>query len=159
VYGGSIINIAASGAVDGIVGCFFDRPNNWRCQVQIKVGDLSDRYDFVSSAPPDSCLSSMTLMRRGWALQERLLSPLTVHLTSTEILWEYHQRSVCETFPEELPIAFKSWTTYLAREPVSKSMRWWIVERYSSCKVTYAKEKLVAISGLMHHIQKQTGDQ
>jgi hypothetical protein len=35
----------------------------------------------------------------------------------------------------------------------------WIVERYSSCELTYAKDKLVAISGLARNIQIQTGDQ
>jgi hypothetical protein len=33
VYGGATINIATSGAVDGSLGCFFDRHTSWRCQI------------------------------------------------------------------------------------------------------------------------------
>jgi hypothetical protein len=101
----------------------------------------------------------MPLIRRGWALQERLLAPRTLHFAKTEVFWECHQKSACESFPEKLPIACTVWYTHFAKQPLTQSMWTWIVERYSTCKLTYAKDKLVAISGLARHIQKQTKDQ
>lgn len=37
VYGGSHINLAASGASNGNVGCFFKRQASWRCQVEATI--------------------------------------------------------------------------------------------------------------------------
>ncbi len=159
VYGGSGLNIAASGAVDGSVGCFFSRPPTWRCQVELAIGSQASRYDCICSALPDTCLSNMPLVQRGWALQERLLPTRTLHFTTTEVFWECHQKSACESFPEELPPACTSWPTHFSKQPLTQSMWPWIVERYSTCKLTYARDKLVAISGLARHIQKQNKDQ
>lgn len=40
VYGGAFLNIVATSAKDGSVGCFFDRSRDWRCQVRSNEGQL-----------------------------------------------------------------------------------------------------------------------
>jgi hypothetical protein len=85
VYGRSGLNIAASGAVDGRSGCFFKLPENRICQVQVKQGNQVCTYKCVTWFMYNDCLSNMPLMNRGWALQERLLPPRTLHFTLTEV--------------------------------------------------------------------------
>jgi hypothetical protein len=80
VYGGSALNIAATGARDGSNGCFFQRPRKWRCQVSDDSDGATRSYEAFSKHP----LEQMTLMRRGWALQERLLPARTLHFTKTQ---------------------------------------------------------------------------
>lgn len=159
VYGCSGLNIAASGAVDGSCGCFFERPSTWRCQVQIEAENHLLRYECIPSGMYYRSLSTMPLVRRGWALQERLLAPRTLHITSTQLFWECHQKVACETFPEEFPTSIAYSSCYFKKQPISRSMWSWIVHRYSGCDLTYTKDKLVAISGLARNIQLQTCDQ
>jgi hypothetical protein len=159
VYGVSGLNIAASGAVDGRSGCFFKLPQNRICQVQVKQGNQFWSYNCVTSRIYSDCLSEMPLMKRGWALQERLLPPRSLQFTSTEVFWECHEKVACETFPEQFPNYLTYCGQFFEKKPISRSMWHWIVERYSECQLTYTKDKLVAISGLAQIIQKQTRDQ
>jgi hypothetical protein len=153
VYRGSGLNIAASGAIDGTSGCFFKLPANRTCQVQVKQGNQICTYKCVTWFMYTDCLSNMPLMQRGWALQERLLPPRTLHFALTEVFWECHSKVACETFPEQCPPPLG----YFKKKPTS--MWNWIVERYSPCKLTKPKDKLIAISGLARIIQQHTGDQ
>ena len=41
--------------------------------------------------------------RRGWVLQERLLSHRIVHFGAQQVFWECRQLLACETFPKGLP--------------------------------------------------------
>jgi hypothetical protein len=159
VYGGSGLNIAASGAVDGRSGCFFKLPQNRICQVQVKQGNQFWSYDCVTSRIYSDCLSEMPLMKRGWALQERLLPPRSLQFTSTEVFWECHEKVACETFPEQVPTYLTYHGQFFEKKPISRSMWHWIVELYSECQLTYTKDKLIAISGLARIIQEQTRDQ
>lgn len=52
---------------------------------------------------PYTMLNEMPLLRRGWVLQERVLSPRTLHFTSTQMFWECNQKIACETFPRQMP--------------------------------------------------------
>jgi hypothetical protein len=162
VYGGSLINIAASGAIDGSIGCFFKRADTWRCQVAVAINDEEKFYDVVPFLMYEKRLLRMPLAKRGWALQERMLPRRTLFFTSTEVFWECHQKTSCETFPDGFPAAIL-YRTY-GRKPlrkawVSKSMWETLVETYSECLLTKGSDKLVAISGLAEQIQHQTKDQ
>ena len=66
VYGGSMLNIAASRASDDGQGWFFKRRDMRRCHISIK---LDTPLEHSRRCP---------LETRGWTLQERLLSPRTV---------------------------------------------------------------------------------
>jgi hypothetical protein len=122
VYGGSTINIAASGARDGTVGCFFDRNPSWRCQIQTVFDGSKQLYDCVSADMYYNDLGSMPIHRRGWTLQERLLASRTLHFTSTQVFWECYQKTACEAFPERLPQLLTNTRTYLSKKPLERSM-------------------------------------
>jgi hypothetical protein len=83
VYGGSTVNIAASGAEDGTIGCFFERDFSSRCLIQISSPGEDQLYE---SFPYDIYgieVTKMPPMSRGWALQERILPTRTLHFTKT----------------------------------------------------------------------------
>jgi len=85
-------------------------------------------------------------MKRGWALQERILSPRTLHFSKTELFWECRDLSACETYPQAFVMR-----RYNARDFLYKGvlLDWTtIVKLYSSADLTYSGDKLVAISGL-----------
>ncbi len=159
VYGNSSLNIAAAGAHDGSIGCFVEREKLWKCQAIVNFGGSSGLYDLVSRGFMFDSLISMPLLERGWALQERLLASRTLHFTRTEIFWECHQNSSCETFPDEIPEEFQNTPFFLKKTPMNLSLWDWTVERYARCKLTYRNDRLVAISGLARHIYNQTKDQ
>ncbi len=49
VYGEAVLNVAAVGAVDGSVGCFFERSKTWRCQAKISVEHPEKTFEFSHS--------------------------------------------------------------------------------------------------------------
>jgi hypothetical protein len=89
VYGCSSINIAATSAKDGSVGCFFNRDPKPMQRVRIPIfnDEKEELYDCVFRAvtPPGPYvhLKDAPLARRAWAFQERLLAPRTLHFISS----------------------------------------------------------------------------
>jgi hypothetical protein len=158
VYEESGLNIAASGASDGSEGCYFERPAGYRCQVDIRNDGVPCLYDIVPHAFVDTFLGSSPLLRRGWVLQERLLAPRTLHFTKTELFWECHHVSACETFPNGIPEALIHPGSFRKR-PLEHTMWPWIIRVYTRSCLTYATDKLVAISGIARQVQLQNHDQ
>jgi hypothetical protein len=82
VYGGSLINIAASGASNGSIGCFFKRENTWRCQIEVVMNDKGKLYDVVPLLMYEERLVQTPLGKRGgrckreYCLDEICFSPL-----------------------------------------------------------------------------------
>lgn len=157
VYRGSHLNIAASSAVDGSVGCFFDREKTWRCQVRVYDGDAAFIYDCF---PYDmlSQLSHLPLSRRGWAVQEHLLPWRTVYFTRKQIFWECDEMRGCETFPTGIPRRCIA-PFLLKKRPVTRGKWYEIVSLYSSCNLTFDRDKMVAISGLARFVQQELKDE
>jgi hypothetical protein len=168
VYGGADITIAASAANDGNGGLKFERSSKQKCLVDLflerdahssgQLGPQPSRqpHVFVPQSFQSACLSWMPLLKRGWVLQERLLSRRTLHWTSTEVFWECNQICASETFPAGLPLEL---VPSRAKESPTLSMWSWIVKEYSACQLSYAKDRLIAISAVVRRIQQQTGDQ
>lgn len=75
VYGSSALNIAASGASNGSIGCFFERGENRKCQMEMTVYSHKMLYDVVPRLMYERSLARMPLSKRDWALQERVLPP------------------------------------------------------------------------------------
>lgn len=157
VYGGSSLNIAASGAVDGNSGCFLQQSRTWGCMVKANVREKPNRFRCVPLAMYHDPPTQSPLAKRGWALQERLLPPRSLHFTATQLVWECHTKVACESFPEEFPNSLIQ--TMWKKRPVTYLLWPFIVETYSLCNLSYSKDKLVAISGLARIIQDQTGDE
>ncbi|KAH6663653.1 heterokaryon incompatibility protein-domain-containing protein [Halenospora varia] len=160
VYGSSTINIAATSATDGNMGCFFDKDLShvWSHRVSAKVGNEERYYDCVEDGIADTCLQRTPLASRAWVIQERLLAPRTLHFSSMQVFWECNEVTACETFPERLPAPLTYGDFYLHKQPVTLNLWPKVVQLYSTCKLTFAKDKLVAVSGLARIIHSQTGD-
>jgi len=159
VYGGGIINIAASGASDGSQGCFFDRSNTQICQIPILLELLNGEtqkiwFDLIPSVHHLDNIRLCPLESRAWTFQERLLSPRTVHFTRGEIFWECHTKLVSESLP------FKpNNRSNLNKGPLSANMWSTIVEQYSSRNLSYQTDKLIALAGIAETLQRKTHDE
>ncbi|OIW34542.1 HET-domain-containing protein [Coniochaeta ligniaria NRRL 30616] len=163
VYGGSSLTIAASSAADGRVGCFFDRPKSWRCQV--RQSDSPVLWNVFPFTLHD--INGHKLRDRAWALQERYLSRRVLHFTRDQVFWECDGAPACETYPKGYPVE-----VYLAlaepdfdpgfalqKRPLTREAWPAIVEDYSSRRLTKKSDRFPAIGGLAKLIQEQTKDE
>ncbi|KAM5343900.1 hypothetical protein ACJ41O_012437 [Fusarium nematophilum] len=117
------------------------------------LGEFGGTFDPIGDEP---------LSKRGWTLQERLLSPRTIHYGRTQMYWE------CQgcVFAEDGALIRRAFTTpsdlWGARpgEPgKNRNWRWMrLVEQYSTRNLTVASDKLPALSGLAHLTAERTGD-
>ena len=114
------------------------------------------------------------LSKRAWVLQERLLSPRTLHYTKTQLFWECRESKACEISPHPYPKIrrntfdhFEAPTyTYLESThqlyglDVEPLHRHWpkIIEKYTDTSMTKLEDKLVAISGLARQVYSITKD-
>ncbi|KIW90807.1 uncharacterized protein Z519_08590 [Cladophialophora bantiana CBS 173.52] len=199
IYTNSFCNIAATSA-DPQKGCFTERLVYMAEPYPLSDPQLHNREktyvigydDFWSNSLTDTALHT-----RGWVLQERLLSPRTIHFGQEQIFWECRCEMACEAYPDGIPEQFHNrkmhaWrqadkilnpaykrpsdasliSKYLPRlistwlSPGSKTDEpYWvyevwsrIVEVYMECKLSYAEDKLVAISGIAQKVTEATNE-
>lgn len=155
VYDGSTITISATGAEDGTEGRFL-KLRGFIGKLDFKPTRNEQWYTapwvylyFIVTSPSAS---------RAWALQERRLSPRTLHFTRTELFWECRHCDATESFPEGVP-PFEQAHPLLtvASKPLSEIWHT-VVSLYSRGKLPYGSGKLVAISGIAQHVQKENHD-
>jgi hypothetical protein len=89
VYGSSTVNIAATSASDGTMGCFFDRHASWRSQMQV-TKDRNTLWDCYTQH--NTVLGESPLRSRGWVVQENFLSRRILHFTHREVFWECDEK-------------------------------------------------------------------
>jgi hypothetical protein len=161
VYGGSTVNIAASSANDGSMGCFFDRYCSGRSQFKVEKDS-----DTLWDCYPDSLiwLQRSPLRSRGWVVQESFLSRRILHFTDREVFWECDEKVASETFPERFPLrreaAFVRGVKLVTQKrPMTQAIWANIVGEYSSCKLTLVRDRLVAISGLARLFEAELDDE
>jgi len=125
-------------------------------------------------------LRKTAVFHRAWIFQERQLSKRVLHFGKEQILWECRTATYCETFPDGLPAVLTASTSTLPKSVYEKSrtystllstihnrlpglsdqppsvqmqMVWQaLVIDYSNGKLTYPKDKLVAISGMARDV-------
>jgi len=162
VYGHSSVNIAASGARDGSVGCFFNRNVNSirRLRISVPVGGDLSYYDCANLHTISDMITDSPLARRAWAFQERFLAPRTLHFTSSQVYWECRTRYACETYPTVIPERLCQGPEYLPKLNAIPPLKLWsiVVMIYSRCVLTYQNDKLIALSGVARYIQNQLKD-
>jgi Heterokaryon incompatibility protein (HET) len=107
------------------------------------------------------------LFKRGWVVQERILSPRILHFAGNQMFWECLERRACETLPVYLPALNNEKKLSIdtlsvaagplvpspfgpSDESLKKLILWEsVVERYSSTELTFPdKDKLSALSGI-----------
>jgi hypothetical protein len=161
VYGGSTVNIAATSASDGTMGCFFDRYCSWRSQFK---GEKDS--DTLWDCYPDcqGWLRRSPLRSRGWVVQESFLSRRILHFTDREVFWECDEKVASESFPERFPPNQEEDFAQLIKpipekRPITHAIWAKMVEEYSRCKLTLVRDRLVAISGLARLFEARLGDE
>jgi hypothetical protein len=123
--------------------------------------------DEVSDAP---------LNRRAWVVQERLLSPRTLHFGSNQLLLECYESAAYESFPGRIPAKVLSYDVKqcFPLEPnpekghlelsddqkILLSSSWGdLVSVYTTGNLSHEKDKLVAISGLAERFKELYQDE
>ncbi|KAL7893133.1 heterokaryon incompatibility domain-containing protein, partial [Trichoderma sp. TUCIM 5745] len=158
IYGQCDLNIAATSAEDGTVGCFFDRPKNWAIQIRPLPERDDVIYDFMTSPLIHPELD--VLNNRGWVVQERYLSRRTLHFTAKQVFWECDGESACETCPGGYPQRASSFCPYeLKRRGMDRSNWDDLVSQYSGARLTQSSDRLIAVEGLARSIQATTKDE
>lgn len=158
VFGGSTITITASSARDGSQGCFVKQPYfSGGLRARITDGELRRVQDFRSRKVYDLSTFKTHLGTRAWALQEKMLPPRTIHFGDRGVFWECRTKIASEYLPDGFP-------GQLVRPLVSQRAGFkylWpqIVRLYSAANITFAKDKLPALSGIAKLGYNETGDQ
>ena len=122
------------------------------------VYDSSHADDFYDSA----------LFKRGWVLQERLLSPRSLFF-GQQMVWECSELVACETFPFGFPLSLMEYNVRLGKilvecsegsRPSAQYTAWReIVKAFTGCQLTYDLDCFPALSGLAHNFQASLQDE
>lgn len=171
IYRNCVLNIAATGSSDNGGGLFQERNTHWVTPSKVHIQYKG--HDKVYSASLDGLwgkyINRATLNRRAWVLQERLLSPRTLHF-APQLFWECRRLQACETYPEgmpsrddlseeldgsESPMSLKNWYEEC------KGTEFWVdvIRSYGRCSITMASDRLVAIAGLAQSLQPLLNDE
>ena len=126
----------------------------------------------------DAVVDRSPLNRRAWVMQERYLSRRIIHYASKQIFWECHESYVSETHPggvvlsdhpipkpRDLKLKLISHFGSNANDDQIALLRntldrddvytaWaFFMHWYSSCNLTYWEDRLVAIQGIVRHLE------
>lgn len=104
IYQNSYLTLAATSSDSGSMGCFSQQSMVYQerqLEAQSMAGQVYKilvRQQLPHWVVPPTLLSRRQnpLLSRGWAFQERVLSPRVLHFCKQELVWECAQRTVCE---------------------------------------------------------------
>ncbi|KAF7894956.1 hypothetical protein EAF00_006770 [Botryotinia globosa] len=157
VYGLSSLNIAATAAPDGTIGCLFERDlrKTGAGKIEVNLNNQNKVCSAVQWRFYADNISGAALTSRAWAVQERVLAPRTLHFTKSQLFWECRTNQACETFPDTLPRVLCNDSLYL---PKQESQSWSdIIRVYSNCSLTHDSDCLIAIGGVARQLQNKNG--
>ncbi|KAI8306700.1 hypothetical protein K4K61_004221 [Colletotrichum sp. SAR11_59] len=183
VYSHSYCNIAAAGSQDSSKGLFFKRDSrlSLTADVTICAEGLGIGEDYVHCTIIDlefwsHAIGQCPLNKRGWVLQERLLSPRVLYFGRDQLYWECRDHAAAECYPEGLPETLRNGVPAKFKRlnlavPSSDAdpeetvdpfayLRIWnsIVRSYSDTHLTKASDKLIALSGIAKDFQTKIND-
>jgi hypothetical protein len=170
-YGNCACNIAATGSSDNGGGLFQER--NANCVTPNRVHIQYEGHDKIYLAsledPWGKWISRSTLNKRGWVLQERLLSLRTLRFAS-QLFWECRMLQACDTYPESMPPSSENFYTELDGRDFPTSYKSWheecdepgfcidVVQSYGRCSITKPGDRLIAIAGVAKPPQPVVND-
>lgn len=166
VYGQGAITIAAANASDSTKGLFTERdlnnitppivPCNWHdapygATLPCCVIDMHLRADNIEHS---------NLAKRGWAVQERVLSPRLLSFGKTQMFYQCLEDEFCESFPLALPCYMIPDKTLQLHGMHAEPQKAWcsIVKAYSRAELTKDSDKLMAIAGVAEAMQERLCD-
>jgi hypothetical protein len=163
--------IATAAASSANEACFKQRDPDLIAPVVIDLHskdptEAPESYILISEEHNSRGHRDALLASRGWALQERLLSPRILSLGRQQMFWECITtvgKNICETFPTGLPAPCNERGPFglptTTRNPGSRYTptlrRLWLdlIETYCECKLTREDEdKVAAFSGIARNM-------
>ncbi|KAF7554401.1 hypothetical protein G7046_g6824 [Stylonectria norvegica] len=159
VYGNAYLTIAATRAENSLKGFLGSRSRPASTTIPFRASGISSEVSaFVLplgyTARPSSVIEMVDapLSKRAWALQERYLSPRTLHFTDSQTYLECDQSFVADDGFLESTIWEGNFSIQLNSTQTNKIQRresWYdIIERYSRRSLTIEDDKLPALGGL-----------
>lgn len=179
IYQNSVLTIAASYAKDSYDGCFNERSIS-RDLAQTSYDDKTIDITTEDSTGSKSTivlfselhhdhpqpLDSSPLHARGWIFQERILSPRTIHFTSSQVVWECRKEYLLEDripWPPRYPNENPTISSLLREDMIHRSImdHWYhsiVSFRYSGRVFTKPRDRLIALAGIASVYQHLTKD-
>lgn len=161
IYSYAIINIAATGSVD-CNGSLFDATTDcpsaglisWEVVPESKFVVVENNIEWAKS------FRNQPLLRRAWVTQERLLATRIIHFAKSGLIWECRKTAATESYPTQVPDTLRPfherrnrfWQSNFVEDTGTWSS---LVEDYSMCELTFGKDKLVALSGLVSTLKSK----
>ncbi|KAG8530523.1 uncharacterized protein KY384_005026 [Bacidia gigantensis] len=174
IYSNSYCTLAATSSVDSNGGllCSRDPKTSSSCILVYPSETGTSEGIIIHPALPistfeESALKQEPLLKRAWTLQERDLSPRTLHFLSNQILWECRNQKAMESDPQKAfsksllaPLNGASHFVDAVNGGASNHMIHWyaMVKDYSDRRLTFKEDKLPAIAGMAKKMQELTGD-
>ncbi len=180
VYSNAFCTLAASAAANATEGLFTKRDSRKTTPCILSWASESGVSDGVVIHPflPywETALSSDPLGSRAWTLQEQDLSIRIIHFSKLQLHWECRETASSEhdidtpwrARPNLLHLMgrsrfFDDWAIRWSDEPPKTAKElcpaWYqLIRAYSRRQLTYAKDKLPAISGLAQKVRDLTSD-
>jgi hypothetical protein len=168
IYANSIVNLVAASAPSRLDGCFNNRsPETTGRVLQLNIRETVDDeatslYGCVPAEhkhpfEPQNCVTA----GRAWCFQETFLAPRSLFFFKEGLAWECRTISASERYPSYRPLSSLSSG---ARSPKFFRANHWhgqktglwscvadweiLLTYYSQGKLTFPKDKLIAISGV-----------
>ncbi|KAI1761141.1 hypothetical protein GGR53DRAFT_522602 [Hypoxylon sp. FL1150] len=159
VFSGAYVTIAASSAKSSNEG--FLEPREPRSCVQLSTQNSGRVYVCPNIDNFHQDVELGALNRRGWVLQERVLSRRSIYFSSTQVYWECSDGVHCETltrlhnsksgflgdanFPESALKHYRDGRQVLVQD---------LYERYSELAFTEPSDRSMAILGLQKRLKE-----
>ena len=173
VYSHSWVNLAATSSRNCHGGLFRSSPLAFPCLIRASWSGIpSGSYLCLDETAWKRRIDRAPLNKRGWVLQERLLSPRIVHFAYDQIWWSCVELPhASESFPGGTSTGFwpsvPSLVDLLQAErdgadPDNDRAPWtdqWaaIVQAYTRTELTYGSDKLVALAGIAEAVSRIVG--
>ncbi|KAL7916464.1 heterokaryon incompatibility domain-containing protein [Trichoderma velutinum] len=161
IYYNSSLNISATDSTSGADGLIFKRDvlKTSPCQVSLHLPGANEMLDLVAFHNKVLVESDEgELNRRGWVLQERILSPRVLHFTRHQVFWECNSLLASDIRPEGEPIDPASAgdmrgilsASSSADLPDDAMKALWadVVRQYSATSLSFFGDRLLAVSAL-----------
>jgi hypothetical protein len=161
IYSYAIINIAATGSIN-CDGSLFDATRDspsaglisWGIVPGSKFVVVENNIEWAKS------FLNQPLLRRAWVMQERFLATRIIHFARSELAWECRTIAATESYPIQVPDVLRPfhdrrnrfWRTDFTEDDGAWSV---LIGEYSKCELTFSKDKLVALSGLISALKNK----
>lgn len=171
IYACSYCNVAATAGADGNGRLFTDRDSSLVFPSKIDInwkGHQQAYYCFPRGGLWHNGVTKASINRRGWVLQEWLLSSRTLHFNGM-LFWECREMRASEAFPagiakdmdttpddvdEDLDrLCPKSWRTDVTTSPDKYAVWTSVVEHFMVSGLTKGSDKLIALSGIVNNME------